>query len=92
MLVYVAKNLTYAIFQPRIKLLCAILSLPVPSEAAHSGIQEDNKNTSKLAVGNLEQKKPCKFLMVGSEKSGTSTLFKQVWYLLCLICDRLSFM
>ncbi|WOH04672.1 hypothetical protein DCAR_0624083 [Daucus carota subsp. sativus] len=65
------------LFKPRIKLLCAILSLPVPSEAAHSGIQEDNKITSKLASGNLEQRKPCKFLMVGSEKSGTSTLFKQ---------------
>lgn len=63
--------------KPRIKLLSAILSLPIPSEAAHSGTEEDDRVTSKVVAGNLERKKPCKFLLVGSEKSGTSTIFKQ---------------
>lgn len=67
-----------AFFQRRIKLLSAILSLPIPSETAHSGTEEDDRVTSKVAARNLEQKKPYKFLMVGSEKSGTSTIFKQV--------------
>ncbi|XP_074347989.1 extra-large guanine nucleotide-binding protein 1-like [Apium graveolens] len=65
------------LFKRRIKLLSVILSLPIPSETAHSGTEEDDRVTSKVATSNLEQKKPYKFLMVGSEKSGTSTIFKQ---------------
>ncbi|KAK1358756.1 hypothetical protein POM88_043230 [Heracleum sosnowskyi] len=61
-----------AIFQPTIKLLSAILFLPIPSEAAHSGTEEDVRVTSKVAAGNLDRKKTLE-ISRGSEKSGTST-------------------
>ncbi|XP_019448536.1 PREDICTED: extra-large guanine nucleotide-binding protein 1-like isoform X2 [Lupinus angustifolius] len=57
------------------KLACAILSLPVPSNSATPSGEEEN--TNKVRPDNLPMKMLYKFLLVGSVKSGTSTIFKQ---------------
>ncbi|OIW08689.1 hypothetical protein TanjilG_03365 [Lupinus angustifolius] len=57
------------------KLACAILSLPVPSNSATPSGEEENMN--KVRPDNLPTKMLYKFLLVGSVKSGTSTIFKQ---------------
>ncbi|KAL1801864.1 hypothetical protein ACET3Z_030511 [Daucus carota] len=61
-------------FKPKIKLLCSILSLPIPSESANS---DQGKVDDKVVFSTQKRNEPYKLLMVGYEKSGTSTIFKQ---------------
>ncbi|KAL8116185.1 hypothetical protein AgCh_022615 [Apium graveolens] len=67
-------------FKPKVKLLCSVLSLPIPSESAISGQEEAHKVATSVP-GKLEKKASHKLLMVGYEKSGTSTIFKQAKFL-----------
>lgn len=56
------------------KLICALLSLPTPpSSESPSGEVVNYGNPDSN-----EQKTLYKLILVGSEKSGTSTIFKQV--------------
>ncbi|XP_061348650.1 extra-large guanine nucleotide-binding protein 1-like [Gastrolobium bilobum] len=58
-----------------VKLASIILSLPVPrSSETPSG---EGENVNRVAQYNLQQKMVHKFLLVGSVKSGTCTIFKQ---------------
>ncbi|CAN8284014.1 unnamed protein product [Cochlearia groenlandica] len=60
------------------KLLCAVLSLPVPSKsiAIASGEQLYSVN-SRSILDHLEHRALQKILLVGNSGSGTSTIFKQ---------------
>ncbi|CAH8353780.1 unnamed protein product [Eruca vesicaria subsp. sativa] len=60
------------------KLLCAVLSLPVPSKsiANASGDQLHSAN-SRSILDHLEHRTLQKILLVGNSGSGTSTIFKQ---------------
>ncbi|KAG7567428.1 Guanine nucleotide binding protein (G-protein) alpha subunit [Arabidopsis thaliana x Arabidopsis arenosa] len=60
------------------KLLCAVLSLPVPSKstANASGEQLYSAN-SRSILDHLEHRTLQKILLVGNRGSGTSTIFKQ---------------
>ncbi|KFK32735.1 hypothetical protein AALP_AA6G282100 [Arabis alpina] len=60
------------------KLLCAVLSLPVPSKsiASASGEQLHSAN-SRSILDHLEHRTLQKILLVGNRGSGTSTIFKQ---------------
>ncbi|CAE6004478.1 unnamed protein product [Arabidopsis arenosa] len=60
------------------KLLCAVLSLPVPSKstANASGEQLFSAN-SRSILDHLEHRTLQKILLVGNRGSGTSTIFKQ---------------
>ncbi|CAA7055001.1 unnamed protein product [Microthlaspi erraticum] len=60
------------------KLLCAVLSLPVPSKSAAnaSGDQLHSAN-SRSILDHLEHRTLQKILLVGNSGSGTSTIFKQ---------------
>lgn len=60
--------------QPKVKLLCSVLSLPTPLNSASSGQEEAHKVATSVP-SKLE-----KLLMVGYDKSGTSTIFKQVLF------------
>ena len=61
-------------FQVGAKLICAVLSLPTPPD--FTSLSAEGVNDSMAS--NLEQKTLHKLLLVGSEKSGTCTIFKQV--------------
>lgn len=54
-----------------IKLVCNVLSLPIPSDCANVSADEVNTQNS------VEEKMPSKLVLVGYHKSGTSTIFKQ---------------
>ncbi|CAL9022121.1 unnamed protein product [Prunus brigantina] len=54
-----------------IKLVCNVLSLPIPSDCANVSADEVNTQNS------IEEKMPSKLVLVGYHKSGTSTIFKQ---------------
>ncbi|KAG8503857.1 hypothetical protein CXB51_001928 [Gossypium anomalum] len=54
----------------RIKLFCALLSLPVPPNVANPAGEDVSHRT-------LEQQLLLKILLVGYQKSGTSTIYKQ---------------
>ncbi|KAI4295589.1 hypothetical protein L6164_035619 [Bauhinia variegata] len=56
------------------KIACAILFLPVPSKSVTNNEVPSSKGVNKVAH---EPKGLRKFLLVGSIKSGTSTIFKQ---------------
>ncbi|CAN7017753.1 unnamed protein product [Brassica oleracea var. botrytis] len=60
------------------KLLCAVLSLPVPSKSISnaSGDQLHSAN-SRSILDHLEHRTLQKILLVGNSGSGTSTIFKQ---------------
>lgn len=55
-------------------MLCALLSLPSPSGPSNPSAEEVYGNLPTHA----EEKKLNKLLLVGSDKYGTSTIFKQV--------------
>ncbi|KAK7841942.1 extra-large guanine nucleotide-binding protein 1 [Quercus suber] len=57
----------------RTKLFCAVLSLPVPPRSENPSQKEVNGEIRE----NLAQKSIHKFLLVGYDKSGTSTIYKQ---------------
>ncbi|XP_074359786.1 extra-large guanine nucleotide-binding protein 1-like [Apium graveolens] len=61
--------------KPRIKLLCSVLSLPIPLDSSNS---DKGKGDNEVVLSTMEMNKPNKLLMVGYENSGTSTIFKQV--------------
>lgn len=67
------------LFQAGTKLLCAVLSLPVPSKSISnaSGDQLHSAN-SRSILDHLEHRTLQKILLVGNSGSGTSTIFKQV--------------
>ena len=60
-------------FQMGIKLFCALLSLPVPPNTVNPSEEDVSPRT-------LEQQVLHKLLLVGYQKSGTSTIYKQVIY------------
>ena len=62
--------------QTRTKLVCAVLSLPVPPGSENPS----GKDVNGEIRDNLAQKSIHKFLLVGYDKSGTSTIYKQVKY------------
>ncbi|CAL5329163.1 unnamed protein product [Camellia sinensis] len=59
------------------KLVCALLSLPIPPEHANSSGKEVVNLGNGVVLNYLAQKTLNKFLLVGYDKSGTSTIFKQ---------------
>ncbi|CAI9769101.1 unnamed protein product [Fraxinus pennsylvanica] len=60
-----------------VKIVCTALSLPFPSSTANPGGEEVDNNTDKINSKNLDQKTTNKLLLVGTDQSGTSTIFKQ---------------
>ncbi|KAL9391525.1 hypothetical protein Peur_015445 [Populus x canadensis] len=56
-----------------IKLICAVLSLPTPPNS----VSPSGEGVNDVMANNLEQKTLYKLLLVGLEKSGTCTIFKQ---------------
>ncbi|KAF9678410.1 hypothetical protein SADUNF_Sadunf07G0032100 [Salix dunnii] len=59
------------------KLVCAFLSLPVPSKPSNSCGEQVNSLISRSVPDYLEQRTLLKLLLVGNTESGTSTIFKQ---------------
>ncbi|KAJ6919509.1 extra-large guanine nucleotide-binding protein 1-like [Populus alba x Populus x berolinensis] len=59
------------------KLVCAFLSLPVPSKPLNSCGEQVNSLISRSIPDYLEQRTLLKLLLVGFSGSGTSTIFKQ---------------
>uniref|UniRef100_A0A6M2EEU2 Extra-large guanine nucleotide-binding protein 1 n=1 Tax=Populus davidiana TaxID=266767 RepID=A0A6M2EEU2_9ROSI len=59
------------------KLVCAFLSLPVPSKPSNSCGEQVNSLISRSVPDYLEQRTLLKLLLVGYSGSGTSTIFKQ---------------
>ncbi|XP_017606154.1 extra-large guanine nucleotide-binding protein 1 isoform X1 [Gossypium arboreum] len=59
------------------KLVCAVLSLPVPSKSSNSCEEQLKSMTSRSVPDYLEQRTLQKILLVGSTGSGSSTIFKQ---------------
>ncbi|KAK4437818.1 Extra-large guanine nucleotide-binding protein 1 [Sesamum alatum] len=61
----------------RVRIVCAALSLPFPSDITSTGGEDIDNNTNKVNSKNLEQDTKNKLLLVGSDQSGTSTIYKQ---------------
>ncbi|XP_022740159.1 extra-large guanine nucleotide-binding protein 1-like isoform X2 [Durio zibethinus] len=59
------------------KLVCAVLSLPVPSKYSNPCMEPLSSMTSRSVPDYLEQRTLQKILLVGSTGSGSSTIFKQ---------------
>ncbi|KAK9061845.1 hypothetical protein SSX86_019029 [Deinandra increscens subsp. villosa] len=60
------------------KLVCAVLSLPVPSKAIYPAGEQLSNNTLGQSVPDyFDQLSPRKLLLIGCCGSGTSTIFKQ---------------
>ncbi|XP_010417098.1 PREDICTED: extra-large guanine nucleotide-binding protein 1-like [Camelina sativa] len=60
------------------KLLCAVLSLPVPSKSnANASGEQLHSANSRSILDHLEHRTLQKILLVGNRGSGTSTIFKQ---------------
>ncbi|GFY93899.1 extra-large G-protein 1 [Actinidia rufa] len=59
------------------KLVCAILSLPVPSKSANPCGEQVSNVVSRTVPDYLEQRTLQKLLLIGYNGSGTSTIFKQ---------------
>ena len=68
------------------KLVCAFLSLPVPSKSSNSCGEQVNSPISRSVPDYLEQRTLLKLLLVGFSGSGTSTIFKQVHRLYICLC------
>ncbi|XP_010255037.1 PREDICTED: extra-large guanine nucleotide-binding protein 1-like [Nelumbo nucifera] len=62
------------------KLVCAVLSLPVPSKATNP-CREEKALVDRPVPDYLEQRTLQKLLLVGYSGSGTSTIFKQAKFL-----------
>lgn len=65
-------------FQAGTKLVCAVLSLPVPSKSASPCGEPITSQVSRSVPDYFEQRTLQKILLVGYNGSGTSTIFKQV--------------
>lgn len=61
------------------KLVCALLSLPVPSKSSNLCGEQVNSLATRSVPDYLEQRTLQKLLLVGYNGSGTSTIFKQVF-------------
>lgn len=59
------------------KLVCALLSLPVPSKSSNLCGEQVNSLATRSVPEYLEQRTLQKLLLVGYNGSGTSTIFKQ---------------
>ncbi|CAA0832755.1 Extra-large guanine nucleotide-binding protein 1 [Striga hermonthica] len=59
------------------KLLCAVLSLPVPSKSSQPCGEQVTSMSSRSIPEYLEQREIQKLLLIGNSGSGTSTIFKQ---------------
>lgn len=59
------------------KLVCAVLSLPVPSKSSNPCGEPLNSFASRSVPDYLEQRTLQKILLVGSTGAGSSTIFKQ---------------
>ncbi|XP_042020677.1 extra-large guanine nucleotide-binding protein 1-like [Salvia splendens] len=59
------------------KLLCAVLSLPVPSKSSDPCGEQISSSISRSMPDYLEQRAIQKLLLIGYSGSGTSTIFKQ---------------
>uniref|UniRef100_A0A2N9JC99 Extra-large guanine nucleotide-binding protein 1 n=1 Tax=Fagus sylvatica TaxID=28930 RepID=A0A2N9JC99_FAGSY len=59
------------------KLVCAFLSLPIPSKFSNSCGEQLSNSISRNVPDYLEQRTLQKILLVGCNGSGTSTIFKQ---------------
>ncbi|XP_059653934.1 extra-large guanine nucleotide-binding protein 1-like [Cornus florida] len=60
-----------------IKLFCALLSLPIPPESVNPCVEEKENLAHRVVLNFIDQKTLNKLLLVGHDKSGTSTIFKQ---------------
>lgn len=60
------------------KLVCAVLSLPVPSKSSNTCGEPVNSVLSQVVPDYLEQRALNKLLLIGYSGSGTSTIYKQV--------------
>ncbi|XP_062019223.1 extra-large guanine nucleotide-binding protein 1-like [Rosa rugosa] len=67
-------NVKGKIWDTKIKLVCTILSLPIPSEPTIPPPAEEDRNF-------IEEKLLDKLVLVGYHKSGSSTIFKQAKFL-----------
>lgn len=61
----------------RTKLVCAVLSLPVPSKSSNPGAEPASSQMSRSVPDYIERRTLQKLLLVGYSGSGTSTIFKQ---------------
>ncbi|KAL3378503.1 hypothetical protein AABB24_004431 [Solanum stoloniferum] len=59
------------------KLVCAVLSLPVPSKSSNTCGEQVNSVLSQVVPDYLEQRALNKLLLIGYSGSGTSTIYKQ---------------
>lgn len=59
------------------KLVCAVLSLPLPSKSTCSRGEQVNSVLSRTLPDYLEERTIQKLLLIGCSGSGTSTIFKQ---------------
>lgn len=60
------------------RLLCAVFSLPILPDSANPSGGEVNDPVNEVGLNRLEQKASHKLLLIGRNRSGTSTIFKQV--------------
>ncbi|KZV57901.1 hypothetical protein F511_12507 [Dorcoceras hygrometricum] len=61
-----------------IRFLCSLFSLPVPSESPYCANGKPPSVSSRVLSKNMEQPNVHKLLLLGLERSGTETIFKQV--------------
>ncbi|GER49861.1 guanine nucleotide-binding protein alpha-2subunit [Striga asiatica] len=61
----------------RVKILCAALSLPFPSDTSDRDNGDVDEDTEKVIRKIPDHKTMYKLLLVGCDQSGTSTIFKQ---------------
>lgn len=59
------------------KLVCAVLSLPLPSKSAYSCGDQTNNFSTRSVPEYVDQRSLQKLLLIGYSGSGTSTIFKQ---------------
>ncbi|CAI9304072.1 unnamed protein product [Lactuca saligna] len=63
--------------KPGIKVVCGVLSLPMPPKSFMSSEEETVNNGSKIMQKNIDIKPLTKILLVGQDQSGTSAIYKQ---------------
>lgn len=72
------KIIMFCSVQAGTKLLCAVLSLPVPCKSFNHIGEQVTSSISRTMPDYLEQRAIQKLLLIGYSGSGTSTIFKQV--------------